>query len=139
MDHTIAEGEPYDVVVVGSGAAGLAAALTASAGGLSVLVAEKSDRIGGTSAMSGAGTWIQANHHARAAGLADSRDEAMAYLRSVLPEPWWRAEELRLRAFVEAAPEALAFIEGWTPLRFELTREPDPFAEAPGEIGRAHV
>ncbi len=139
MNHTIAEAESYDVVVAGSGAAGLAAALTAAAGGLSVLVAEKSDRIGGTSAMSGAGTWIPANRHAREAGLADSQDDALAYLRAVLPEAWWRAEETRLRAFVAAAPEALAFIERTTPLVFELTAEPDPIAEAPGGKARGRM
>jgi 3-oxosteroid 1-dehydrogenase len=132
MDHAIGDDEAFDVIVAGSGAAGLAAALTAAAGGLSVLVAEKSERVGGTSAMSGAGTWIPANRHAREAGLADSSDEALEYLQAVLPEAWWREDEARLRAFVETAPEALNFIERTTPLHFELTREPDPIAEAPG-------
>ena len=50
--------ETYDVVVAGSGAAALSAALTSAVGGASVLVVEKSERFGGTSAMSGAGVWV---------------------------------------------------------------------------------
>jgi len=71
-----------DVVVIGSGSGALSAALRASAGGLRVVILEKADVIGGTTAMSGAGTWIPANHHARNAGFGDSVEEAIAYLRS---------------------------------------------------------
>jgi 3-oxosteroid 1-dehydrogenase len=125
----------YDVIVAGSGAAGLAAALTSAHEGLKVLVLEKSDRIGGTSAMSGAGTWVPANHHAAAAGIADSKAEALAYLRTVSPEGWRESEDHLWQAFVEAAPEMLAFIEAVTPLEFELIAEPDPMAEAEGGKG----
>ena len=52
--------ETYDVVVAGSGAAALSAALTSAVGGASVLIVEKSERFGGTSAMSGAGVWVPA-------------------------------------------------------------------------------
>lgn len=124
--------ETYDFVVVGSGAAALVAALVASVGGLSVLILEKTDRIGGTSAMSGAGTWIPANHVARAAGIADSAEEALAYLRSAAPDGWAAREEPLWRAFVQHAPHMLRFVETHTPLRYEMTSEPDPFAEHPG-------
>lgn len=122
----------YDVIVTGSGAAALVAALTAAHEGLNVLVLEKSDRIGGTSAMSGAGTWIPANHHAAAAGIADSTAEALAYLRTVSPPGWAESEDHLWQAFVEAAPEMLVFVEAVTPLEFELIAEPDPMAEAQG-------
>jgi len=121
-----------DVIVIGSGAAGLSAALFASVNAASVLVLEKSGSIGGSSAMSGAGTWIPANHHARAAGIDDSSAEALGYIRAALPEDW-RASENRLwTAFVEKAPETLEFLERHTPLRFGLVEEPDPQAEKPG-------
>ncbi len=125
-------GEIVDVVVVGSGAAALTAALTAAVGGLSVLILEKTDRIGGTSAMSGAGTWIPANHHARAAGIADSEGEALAYLRSASAPGWAASEDQLWQHFVAEAPRMLAFVERHTPLRYGLTGEPDPMAEAPG-------
>jgi 3-oxosteroid 1-dehydrogenase len=125
-----------DVVVVGSGAAGLVAALAAAAGGARALVLEKAPVLGGTTAMSGAGTWIPANQHMLAAGLADSEDDVLTYLRAVAPEGWREVEEPLWRAFAGAAAEALAFIEAHTPLEFELVHHPDPYAEAPG--GRAH-
>ncbi len=122
----------FDVVVAGSGAAALTAALTAATGGLSVLVVEKSDRIGGTSAMSGAGTWIPANHLARAAGAADSAEEAMRYFRAASPAGWEAAEDALWRAFVANAAPMLEFVEQHSPLRYELINEPDPQAEQPG-------
>ena len=124
--------ESYDFIAVGSGAAALVAALVASAGGLSVIILEKTDRIGGTSAMSGAGTWIPANHVARAAGISDSAEETLAYLRSAAPDGWADKEEPLWRAFVTHAPRMLEFVEQHTPLRFELIDEPDPFAERAG-------
>src|SRR5690554_4093395 len=77
-----------DVIIVGSGSAALAAALTAAKAGASVSVFEKSSYFGGTSAMSGAGTWIPANKYMREAGLNDSLEEALAYLRATAPEGW---------------------------------------------------
>ncbi|SEE05495.1 3-oxosteroid 1-dehydrogenase [Rhizobiales bacterium GAS191] len=127
-----------DVLVVGSGSAAAAAALRVAVGGLSVVMLEKTDRLGGTSAMSGAGIWVPANHLARAAGLEDSPEEALEYLRSASPEGWRASEDPLWASFVEAAPRMLAFLETHTPLRFALTREPDPMAERPGgkEVGR---
>ncbi|WP_342642372.1 FAD-dependent oxidoreductase [Rhodoligotrophos ferricapiens] len=124
--------EAFDVVVIGSGAAGLSAALRAAVGGLSVIILEKSDKLGGTSAMSGAGTWIPANHIARQAGIEDSPEEALTYIRSASPPGWQEKEDALWQAFVAAAPRMLEFIERETPLRFALTEEPDIFSERPG-------
>lgn len=122
----------FDVIVAGSGAAALTAALTASVAGLKVLVLEKTALLGGTSAMSGAGMWVPANHLAIAAGLKDSPEEALTYLRSASPHGWRAAEDLLWQRFTEAAPNMLAFVERHTPLRFSLTKEPDPMAEHEG-------
>ena len=77
-----------EIVVVGSGAAALSAALSAAVSGAQVLVIEKSEGVGGTSAMSGAGIWIPANHVARARGIQDSCEEAIEYLKATAPDGW---------------------------------------------------
>ncbi|MBL8672666.1 MAG: FAD-dependent oxidoreductase [Alphaproteobacteria bacterium] len=124
--------EETDVIVVGSGSAALSAALAASAGGARVLILEKSKLIGGTSAMSGAGTWIPANHHMLAAGMQDSPEEALTYIRAVSPPGWQEKEDALWRALVETAPRMLRFVEERSPLRFELVHQPDLYCEAPG-------
>ena len=85
---TDVEYDECDVLVIGSGSAALSAALRASAGGLRVTILEKTPMLGGTSAMSGAGTWIPANHHAASQGIPDSSAEALAYIRSASPRGW---------------------------------------------------
>src|SRR5579859_3069573 len=100
-----------DVVVVGSGAAGLSAALAAAVGGARALVLEKASVLGGTTAMSGAGTWIPANHHMLASGIPDSKEEALTYIRAVAPEGWAAEEEPLWQAFVEHAAPMLRFLE----------------------------
>ena len=68
---------------LGTGAAGLVAALAAHEHGASVGLFEKGDVVGGTTALSGGIVWIPNNPHAAAAGLADSREDALAYLDSL--------------------------------------------------------
>ncbi len=120
------------MLVLGSGCTGLTAALAAAARGLHVVLLEKSGRLGGTSAMSGAGTWIPANHHARAAGIEDSEAEALTYIRAAAPDGWATTEDALWQAFVHHAPRMLEFVEAHTPLQFRLTPEPDPLRSLPG-------
>src|SRR4051794_7278998 len=97
-----------DVIVLGSGAAGMTAALGAHDSGAQVRLIERFDRVGGTSAVSGGVIWIAGNPRQRAAGMADSREEALAYFRAL------DHGDLRddvLEAFVDAGPEALEFLE----------------------------
>ncbi|HVZ02070.1 MAG TPA: FAD-dependent oxidoreductase [Dongiaceae bacterium] len=124
--------EEADVVIVGSGSAALTAALTAAKDGASVLVLEKSEYLGGTSAMSGAATWVPANRHMLEAGIADSPAEALTYLRATAPAGWRETEDELWQAFVENAPQMLDFVEENSPLRFALTYEADPLADHQG-------
>ena len=74
--------ETVDIIVVGSGAGALTAALTAAINGASVVVLEKASRFGGTSASSGGGLWIPLNHLMLAGGVDDNREDALRYLRA---------------------------------------------------------
>ena len=121
-----------DVLVIGTGSAACSAALRAANGGLRVLAIEKTGWLGGTSAMSGSGVWIPANHIATREGIADSEVEAIAYLRAVAPKGWAEQEDALWQSFVAAAPKMLKFLDDNTPLDFRLIEEPDPYSEAPG-------
>lgn len=121
-----------DVLIVGTGAAALTAGLAASAAGLDTVIIEKTASIGGTSALSAAGLWVPANHIADAHGLADSPEEALAYIRELAPPGWEATEGALWQRFAVEAPQMLAFVEQNTPLRFELTPQSDPFPAASG-------
>jgi 3-oxosteroid 1-dehydrogenase len=82
--------------------------------------------------MSAAGTWVPANHHMLAAGIYDSPDEALAYLRATAPAGWAEEEDDLWKALAQNAAPMLRFLEDATPLVFELVNGPDPFAEAKG-------
>jgi 3-oxosteroid 1-dehydrogenase len=103
----------------------LVCALVAAVGGLRVLVVEKSEKLGGTSAMSGGAVWVPANHHGQAAGVPDNPAEALAYLRATAPAGWRETEDALWAAFAEEAGRMLEFVEERTPLRFSLTPESD--------------
>jgi 3-oxosteroid 1-dehydrogenase len=122
----------FDVVVVGSAAAGLSAALTAGVHQARTLVLEKSELIGGTTAMSGGCIWAPGHHHMARLGLSDSREAAMQYIRAVSPDAWHNVEEPLWAAFVDHAAETLKFVEAHSPTRFDPNRDPDPYAELPG-------
>ena len=83
------------MVVVGSGGGGLTAAICAHDLGQSVVVIEKSDLYGGTTAISGGGVWIPCNHLMGALGGSDNYDEALAYLKAAT-RAWCRSAAARL-------------------------------------------
>ncbi|MDA8047432.1 MAG: FAD-dependent oxidoreductase [Actinomycetota bacterium] len=97
-----------DVVVVGSGAGGMTAALTAQAAGASVLLVEKADRYGGSTALSGGGIWAPNNPTLLRQGLGDDPEDVRRYLRAVVGD---RVPTARLDAYAAAAPLALEFLE----------------------------
>ncbi len=118
-----------DVLVVGSGAGGLTAAVAAADQHGDVLVIEKSDRYGGTSATSGGGIWIPCSSLGTAAGLQDSAEEAFTYLRQQSAP---NVPDEEIRAYVKRAPEMLDWLMANTPVRYNSVPYPDYHVEYPG-------
>ena len=121
----------FDVVVAGSGAAGLTAALTAAHLGLSVLVIEKAGSFGGSTARSGGGIWAPGNEVLRAARVADTPEQARAYLAYVAEG----VPAARREALLEHGPDMLALVLAKTPLRLAwVPGYADYYPEAPGGL-----
>ncbi|MCC3281973.1 FAD-dependent oxidoreductase [Arthrobacter caoxuetaonis] len=122
----------YDVVVVGSGAAALTAAATAARAGQSVIVLEKSELLGGTSAVSGGMLWVVDNHYARETGLEDSRVAGREYVEAVARG---RGRAELLDAALEHGDTMLRFAETELGVRFIfLDNFPDYRQDLPGAV-----
>lgn len=128
--------QTYDVVVVGSGAAGLTAAITAKKLGLSVVVLEKAPVFGGTTAFSGGVIWIPGNPHYQAEGIREDRTAVHTYMRG---EAGNKYDADFIDAYLDYGPEMLRFMEKETEAKFVRTLYPDYHPEQPGgvQIGRS--
>lgn len=119
-----------DVVVLGTGAAGLTAAVAAHDAGARVRVYEKGDRVGGTTAISGGAVWVPANHRQAEAGVEDSVADGVRYLMSL---SHGLIDEALVRVLVETGPRVIRELEARTPLRFRVVAGfPDYQSEHPG-------
>ena len=119
-----------DVLALGTGAAGMTAALAAHGAGASVMLLEKSRLVGGTTAVSGGVVWVPNNHHLGEVGIEDSRAEALAYVKRLTDG---RTDDALVERFVDSAPAMVEWIETQTALRFTaLARYPDYHPEFPG-------
>jgi succinate dehydrogenase/fumarate reductase flavoprotein subunit len=128
-----------DALIVGSGAAGLSAAVTAAHHGLNVLIVEKEACFGGTTARSGGWLWIPGTSLAHAWGIVEDREQARTYLRH---EAGNNYDAARVDAFLDAGPQAVDFFTGQTAVQFDMPLTfPDYHAEAPGgaQGGRSMV
>lgn len=118
-----------DVLVVGSGAAGMTAALVANDLGLDVIVIEKSGLIGGTTAVSGGAVWVADNPHMKAIGYSDSVEEARVYLKETIGEEY---DEEKINAYLETGPALVRYLEEHTTVAFRAGPLPDYYSNLPG-------
>jgi succinate dehydrogenase/fumarate reductase flavoprotein subunit len=128
--------EETDLIVVGAGAGGMTAALTAALQGLRVVLCEASEQVGGTTATSAGTLWVPGNQHAMRAGMQDDTSQAAIYLNEVLGPDDRR--NLR-RTYLETAATAIDYLERHSDVAFSLpARHPD-YIELPGAAvaGRA--
>ncbi len=122
--------EEWDVVVLGTGAAGLTAAFTAAQSGARVGLYEKWDKVGGTTAWSGGQAWIPNNPHQGEIGVTDSREDAFRYIMSLSRG---LLDELLINAYLDAGPEMVRFLDHHGHLEFYAVKDfPDYHPEFPG-------
>ncbi|MCC3281475.1 FAD-dependent oxidoreductase [Arthrobacter caoxuetaonis] len=119
----------YDVVVMGSGAAGLTSAVRAAHGGASVLVLEKAALLGGTTSAGGGVIWAPNNHLSMSAGFEDSRAAGISYLRAAAGHAM-PAEDIEW--FVETAADVIGFLDRHTRVRLAPLARPDYHLEWDG-------
>ncbi|MEW5423333.1 FAD-dependent oxidoreductase [Amorphus sp. 3PC139-8] len=120
--------DEVDVIVLGTGAAGLTAALAAAANGARVAVCEKAATVGGTTAVSGGIAWVPA--HDRAPNIDLPVEDALQYLRA---QALGSMDEALVETYVRTAPHMLDFVEAHSELKFRIADGfPDYKPELPG-------
>jgi succinate dehydrogenase/fumarate reductase flavoprotein subunit len=107
----------FDVLVIGSGAAGFSAAIAAHDSGLKVLMVEKAEVFGGTTAYSAGVVWVPCSDEARDAGISDTPERALEYLRS---ESGGLLDDEKAKAFLANAPKTLRYLTQHTHVKFDL-------------------
>ncbi|WP_135458692.1 3-oxosteroid 1-dehydrogenase [Mycobacterium sp. DL99] len=123
-------GQEYDVVVVGSGAAGMVAALTAAHQGLSTVVVEKAPHYGGSTARSGGGVWIPNNEILKRDGVKDTPEAARTYLHKIIGDV---VPAEKIDTYLDRSPEMLSFVLKNSPLKLcWVPGYPDYYPETPG-------
>ncbi|MED5814032.1 3-oxosteroid 1-dehydrogenase [Mycolicibacterium sp. 050232] len=123
-------GQEYDVVVVGSGAAGMVAALTAAHQGLSTVVVEKAPHYGGSTARSGGGVWIPNNEILKRDGVKDTAEAARTYLHKIIGDV---VPAEKIDTYLDRSPEMLSFVLKNSPLKLcWVPGYSDYYPETPG-------
>jgi succinate dehydrogenase/fumarate reductase flavoprotein subunit len=119
-----------DVICIGSGAGGMSAALTAAIEGLDVLIVEKTQYVGGSTAVSGGAVWIPNNPQSSQLGHKDSMEQAKLYLDRIVGN--WASDEMK-RVFLEAGPEMVRYLEQRTEVKLiARAYSPDYYPDTEG-------
>jgi succinate dehydrogenase/fumarate reductase flavoprotein subunit len=125
-----------DLLVIGAGAGGMTAALVGKLEGLQIILCEKSDMVGGTTATSAGSVWIPGSSQSRKAGVPDSVAAAKTYLAGMLGTG---ASDERLSAFLASGPAMLDYLERRTSVVFSPPPIHPDYRDLPGAAvgGRA--
>jgi len=119
-----------DILVVGSGAGGMTAALISKDFGNETLIIEKGTFFGGSTALSGGAVWVPANHLMKQAGIKDSTEEALTYLKTLTKG---KISDDRLIAYVDKSPAMIEYLERYSHACFEIVHKyPDYYPEIEG-------
>lgn len=133
----LGEAPEFDLVVVGSGAAGLSAAVFAAIEGCSVLVIERTEFVGGTSALSAATTWVPNSQHAETVATGDSVEKAARFLDGVVGN---HSSAALRESFLRAAPQAIATLESKSDVHFRpYATHPDYESDVEGSTMRGRA
>jgi 3-oxosteroid 1-dehydrogenase len=124
--------ESYDFVVVGSGAGSMCAALVMRSLGKTVVVLEKTDKVGGTTSMSGGVMWIPNNRFMKQDGVEDSYEKAMLYLEDLVGNDLPGTPRQRKHAFVTEGPRMVDFLVSQGIKLRRIKYWPDYYDDAPG-------
>lgn len=125
-----------DLLVFGTGAAGITAAIYAAAAGKSVMLCEKAAKIGGTTALSNAMIWIPCSDQAKAAKVDDSISRARTYLQGELGNYF---DAAKIDAYLERGPEAVRVLEQRSDIRFTLASAPDYHSSREGGVDKGRA
>ena len=135
--NDLSEASRYDVVVIGAGGAGMAAALFAAIDGAKVLLVEHTEFVGGTTAISAGTTWIPGTHHSATVNPTDTLADAARYLSNAIGE---RTPAALRQAFLDNGPVAIEKIEANSDVKFRpYPKHPDYISDLGGSTlnGRA--
>ena len=122
-----------DLVSVGSSSGGFAAVILGHDLGLSTVLLEKSEFLGGGTALSGGVLWIPYNHIMLEQGFSDSREEALTHIRRI---SLGRHDEEQLATYLDTGPEVIRYMVEHTPMRLTIEDSPDYYADLPGGKAR---
>jgi 3-oxosteroid 1-dehydrogenase len=119
-----------DVLVIGSGAAGMTAALVSALEGARTLLCEKAPTVGGTSALSGGTVWIPGSTQTNRAGLPDTKEEGLRFLKSEIA---FKSNEDMSRAYIYTGPEAIDYLEQRSDVKFYAVPHHPDYVVHPGQ------